>query len=162
MQHCKSPLSLLILPSILHILTLSLFFGLHPLFLATKLTLHLTSNKQEQVFTWTTDDSTLYYDNHETVRFRIEEEVWHDQAPTKATGGEGEEAPPKKSPYGIIASMEDSGMGPCLWWDGEGEEGGEEMEEWVTYVVDDVGEGRIWAWGMLVLRGDFQKLIWIF
>ncbi|KAG9237125.1 RNA polymerase III subunit Rpc25-domain-containing protein [Amylocarpus encephaloides] len=76
-------------------------------------------NDAEQVFTWTTEDTVLYYDNHETVRFRVEEERWHDQAPTKATGGENDQdvEERKVSPYGIIASMEDSGMGPCLWWD---------------------------------------------
>ncbi|CAG8971070.1 hypothetical protein HYALB_00009670 [Hymenoscyphus albidus] len=74
-------------------------------------------NTAEQCFIWNTGEDTLYYDNHEIVRFRVVNEVWTDQAPTKATG-DGEEIV-KKSPYGIIASMEDSGMGPCLWWDDE-------------------------------------------
>ena len=30
----------------------------------------------------------------------------------------------KVSPYVLKATMEDAGLGPCLWWDGE-----EEMEE---------------------------------
>lgn len=25
----------------------------------------------------------------------------------------------KSSPYQLIATMEDAGLGPCLWWDGE-------------------------------------------
>jgi hypothetical protein len=28
----------------------------------------------------------------------------------------------KRSPYKILASMADSGLGPCLWWDGDGAE----------------------------------------
>ena len=92
--------------------------------------LTLDSNDNEQVFTWVTEDATLYFDSHETVRIRVEEETWHDQAPTKATGGENGEDDSEKgkhAPYGIIASMEESGLGPCLWWDG-GEE--EEEESW--------------------------------
>jgi DNA-directed RNA polymerase III subunit RPC8 len=27
----------------------------------------------------------------------------------------------KKSPYMIYGTMEDAGLGPCLWWDGEEE-----------------------------------------
>jgi DNA-directed RNA polymerase III subunit RPC8 len=63
----------------------------------------------------------LFFDNHETVRFRIEEEEWYDQAPIgpKKDGVVQE----RKSPYKLVASMEDSGMGPCLWWDGMEEEG---------------------------------------
>jgi DNA-directed RNA polymerase III subunit RPC8 len=98
-----------------------------PLAYQTLLLLTLRSNDNEQVFTWVTDDATLYFDSHETVRIRVEEETWHDQAPTKATGGENEQDDGEKdkhAPYGIIASMEESGLGPCLWWDG-----GEEEEE---------------------------------
>jgi DNA-directed RNA polymerase III subunit RPC8 len=84
------------------------------------------SNDLEQVFTWVTDDATLYFDSHETVRIRVEEETWHDQAPTKATGGENEQDMEvennKQAPYGITASMEESGLGPCLWWDGDDED----------------------------------------
>lgn len=61
------------------------------------------------------------------MRFRVEEEHWHDQAPTKP--GNEELETKKMSPYMLTASMEDSGMGPCLWWDGDDEEGDEEMAE---------------------------------
>ncbi|KAF4629630.1 hypothetical protein G7Y89_g8507 [Cudoniella acicularis] len=81
-------------------------------------------NDKEQVFTWNTSETELYYDNHEKVRFRIEEEHWHDQTPV----GPGKEADENKlSPYTLTASMEDSGMGPCLWWDGEAEEEEDQM-----------------------------------
>ncbi len=59
----------------------------------------------------------LYYDNHETVRFRIEDEIWTDQSPV----GPREKEDPgaiKQSPYVLLGTMEDAGLGPCLWWDG--------------------------------------------
>ena len=60
----------------------------------------------------------LYYDNQETVRFRIEEERWHDQTPVGPIEKEDGSAV-KQSPYTLIATMEDAGLGPCLWWDEE-------------------------------------------
>jgi DNA-directed RNA polymerase III subunit RPC8 len=39
--------------------------------------------------------------------------------------GEGERGV-VAAPYVLRGTMEDAGLGPCLWWDGEGEgEGGE-------------------------------------
>ena len=92
----------------------------------------------DQLFVWHVPPSDpseppqdLIYDNQETVRFRIEEEIWTDQSPlgpkekedalglTTADAG-------KSSPYVIRGSMADAGLGPCLWWDGDDEgEGGE-------------------------------------
>lgn len=67
------------------------------------------------------------------MRFRIEEEHWFDQTPIGPAAreelGTTGAAPALKSPYTLVASMEDAGLGPCLWWDGEEEEGGEEMVE---------------------------------
>ncbi|KAH8657026.1 DNA-directed rna polymerase III 25 kd polypeptide [Tricladium varicosporioides] len=84
----------------------------------------------EQVYIWDageTDEEKLYFDNHEKVRFRIEEEKWHDQSP-QGPGKDGDGEGEGKSPYSLVAAMDDSGLGPCLWWDGE--EGVEEgMEE---------------------------------
>jgi len=36
-------------------------------------------------------------------------------------GGAGMGKGGKKSPYMIYGTMEDAGLGPCLWWDGEEE-----------------------------------------
>lgn len=72
---------------------------------------------------WKTDDDELFFDNHETVRLRIEEEEWNDAAPV-GPKREGEEEE-KKSPYKLVASMEEAGMGPCMWWD---EDAGGAME----------------------------------
>ena len=92
---------------------------------------YLSSSRDEQNWIWHTSEETqLYYDNQETVRFRIEAEHWHDQTPIGPTvkeeefGGFGIGGGDvgKKSPYTITASMEDPGLGPCLWWDGEDEE----------------------------------------
>jgi DNA-directed RNA polymerase III subunit RPC8 len=70
----------------------------------------------------------LYYDNHDTVRFRVDEEHWFDQSPKgpSAAALDPAAAPPR-SPYTLLASMEDAGLGPCLWWDGD-QDGDEEME----------------------------------
>ncbi|KAF2496673.1 hypothetical protein BU16DRAFT_525825 [Lophium mytilinum] len=60
-------------------------------------------NAVEKVWVWDTDDSELFYDNNETVRFRVENEHWDTN----------EERPP----YRIIGSMTISGLGPVLWWE---------------------------------------------
>lgn len=73
-----------------------------------------------------TDGQPLYYDNQETVRFRITEEIWTDQTPVGPSEKE-EDGGRKQSPYVLRATMEDAGLGPCLWWDGE--DGEEEEEE---------------------------------
>lgn len=74
------------------------------------------------------DGQKLYYDNQETVRFRVFDEVWTDQSPVGPLEKEDEGAV-KTSPYVLKASMQDAGLGPCLWWDGEEEEGEGEGEE---------------------------------
>lgn len=62
------------------------------------------------------------------MRFRIEEEHWFDQSPIGPSATDPAAAEVAKSPYTLVASMEDPGLGPCLWWDGDGgeEEEGEE------------------------------------
>lgn len=90
-----------------------------------------TSSRDDQNYQWThPSGDTFYYDNHDTVRFRVEEEHWFDQTPAGPSAAAPDPAAqPAKSPYTLLASMEDSGLGPCLWWDGEMEEGEEEGEE---------------------------------
>lgn len=78
---------------------------------------------------WQNGDEEMYFDKHETVRFRIEGERWHDQTPTAPPDPEHLAEPVKKtSPYSIIGSMMEDGLGPCLWWDGDPEQGQEEDE----------------------------------
>lgn len=76
---------------------------------------------------WMSEGTPLYFDNHETVRFRIEKEHWFDQSPVGPKEKE-EGLVVKQSPYVIEASMEDPGLGPVLWWDGRDEEQEEEEE----------------------------------
>ncbi|KAF2836406.1 DNA-directed rna polymerase III 25 kd polypeptide [Patellaria atrata CBS 101060] len=87
-------------------------------------------NTAEQVWVWTTDDGTeLFFDNHEIVLLRIEDEQWHDQTPQQPNVlgdiEESEEVPP----YILTASMAQAGLGPTVWWGGEEEVGGEEPSE---------------------------------
>jgi DNA-directed RNA polymerase III subunit RPC8 len=50
------------------------------------------------------------------VRFRVEEEHWFDHTPL---GPQADDAhAPQRPPYSLVGSMEDPGLGPCLWWDG--------------------------------------------
>ncbi|KAF2085684.1 DNA-directed RNA polymerase III 25 kd polypeptide [Saccharata proteae CBS 121410] len=70
----------------------------------------------ESVWVWTTENGDeLFFDLEETVRFRVEAEFWHDQSPqapqTEDTQTE------RTSPYKIIASMQQAGLGPTLWWE---------------------------------------------
>ncbi|CAL3966329.1 hypothetical protein PZA11_003016 [Diplocarpon coronariae] len=87
----------------------------------------------DQHFIWKPDPTDpnsedLHFDTHETVRVRIEEEIWTDQSPIgpREKALEGGEAV-KSHPYVLVGSMEDAGLGPCLWWDGDEEE--MEMDE---------------------------------
>ncbi|KIM97708.1 hypothetical protein OIDMADRAFT_105227 [Oidiodendron maius Zn] len=83
-------------------------------------------SRDEQNYQWPVSPADkLFYDNHDTVRFRIEEEHWFDQSPLGPSAANDLNAPASAhSPYTLVASMEDPGLGPCLWWDGEGEEEG--------------------------------------
>jgi len=94
-------------------------------------------NHEQQLYVWETDGQTLYYDNQEVVRFRIEDEIWTDQSPAGPRDAEGAVGiggavngggggvngatggVEKEVPFKLIGSMEDAGLGPCLWWDGE-------------------------------------------
>lgn len=82
------------------------------------------SNSAEDAWVWKTDDGVeLFFDRNETVRFRVEAETWNDLAPENRPGETHDTEEFSKSPYTITASMQQSGLGPLLWWeDGDGEE----------------------------------------
>lgn len=67
------------------------------------------SDAAESVWVWTNDGTPYYFDKGERVRLRVEEEVWHDQAPDdridheKAT--DGEEKRPRRSAWRIVVSL---------------------------------------------------------
>lgn len=67
------------------------------------ITSHFTSVGAEHVWVWTTDQQDeLFFDLEETVRFRVEAEVWTDQSPQAPTT---DDTPiERKSPYRIIVS----------------------------------------------------------
>lgn len=81
-------------------------------------------NSAEDAWVWKTDDGVeLFFDRNETVRFRVEAETWNDLAPENRPGETHDTEEFSKSPYTITASMQQSGLGPLLWWeDGDGEE----------------------------------------
>lgn len=85
-------------------------------------------DQAQGVWVWDCDGSELYYDLQESVRFRVEGEEWVDSQPRgPSKDDDGDDADEERvSPYLIEAGMEDPGLGPCLWWDGEAEDGDEE------------------------------------
>ena len=87
--------------------------------------LTLDSNSAEDAWVWKTDEGVeLFFDRGETVRFRVEAETWNDLAPQSRPGEARDADDFAKSPYTITASMQQSGLGPLLWWvEGDGEEG---------------------------------------
>jgi len=70
----------------------------------TKTPLH--SDATESVWVWTNDGTPFYFDKGERVRLRVEEEVWHDQAPDDRIDGgkaeDGEEKKPRRSAWRIV------------------------------------------------------------
>ncbi|KAL1297681.1 hypothetical protein AAFC00_006233 [Neodothiora populina] len=96
-------------------------------------------DQAEQTWVWSAGEGNdFFFDNYETVRFRVEGETWTDLSPDKqmaqAEQAENDEQTETRiSPYEITASMQQSGLGPLLWWDQEddpidGEEYAEEGE----------------------------------
>lgn len=88
---------------------------------------------------WTSEDgSQFYFDKAERVRFRVEEEIWTDQAvdedggdlvveraPQPADGDDDDGARARReednrrknrTPWRLVASMQQGGMGVLTWW----------------------------------------------
>ena len=53
------------------------------------------------------------------MRFRVDSEQWNDQAPLGPEKQDDNQESVRviEAPYKIVASMEETGLGPCLWWD---------------------------------------------
>lgn len=66
---------------------------------------HIHSEENEQVYIWRNDDTELYFDKGDIVRFRVENEEWHDQnlfaPPAK---GDTTSEIERKVPYSIVVS----------------------------------------------------------
>ncbi|CAP67800.1 uncharacterized protein PODANS_1_16825 [Podospora anserina S mat+] len=79
------------------------------------------SVEAEKVWLWKSDEETqLYYDTHEIVRFMVLEERWYTQPPTKPKESTDSDAPTKttyQAPYSIIGTMAAPGLGITLWWE---------------------------------------------
>lgn len=75
------------------------------------------SKHNEQIYVWqASPDFPLYFDKHETVRVRIESEIWTDQTPVGPKDKEDTNVV-VTSPYALRGSMQEAGLGPCIWWD---------------------------------------------
>ena len=71
---------------------------------------------KDQLWIWPGEGNDFYYDKNEWVRIRIESELWHDITPTGPSKRGDTTTSERKSPYSIIASMRESGLGPVVWW----------------------------------------------
>lgn len=73
----------------------------------------------EQLWVWESENGSLYWDIHETVRLAVVGEEWNDQTPTKPTASMDEETPQevKLPPYIVKGSMKAEGLGCTLWWE---------------------------------------------
>ncbi|EON61957.1 hypothetical protein W97_01175 [Coniosporium apollinis CBS 100218] len=82
----------------------------------------------EGCFVWTTEEGTEYFfDNNETVRFRVEAETWHDALPQGPTRRDQDVEGEKREPlYCLVGSMQQGGLGPLLWWAGNEEPAAED------------------------------------
>ncbi|EFR02068.1 DNA-directed RNA polymerase III polypeptide [Nannizzia gypsea CBS 118893] len=72
---------------------------------------------KDQVWIWDNGEGGIFYfDVGETVRFRVEQEEWHDQVPSAPDLQDGVAAPDRKPPYSIVGSMQVAGLGLVAWW----------------------------------------------
>lgn len=91
------------------------------------------------VFIWRNEGedgevSELYYERNERVRFRVEEEIWNDQAADEEDGGDlglvalsvasgpgqedkAKDKAGKKPAWSLIVSMGQPPLGPVVWWE---------------------------------------------
>ncbi|KAF2442597.1 hypothetical protein P171DRAFT_434070 [Karstenula rhodostoma CBS 690.94] len=83
----------------------------------------------ENAWVWSPPDGEeFFFDKGETVLLRVEREEWFDQKPSIVQKDENGNVVERRGvPWRIIASMNQSGLGPCMWW--EGQEGEEEEGE---------------------------------
>ncbi|KAJ4345379.1 DNA-directed RNA polymerase III complex subunit Rpc25 [Didymosphaeria variabile] len=88
----------------------------------------------ENAWVWSPPDGEeFFFDKGETVLLRVEREEWFDQKPSIVQKDEhGNVVERRGVPWRIIASMNQSGLGPCMWWEsqeGEEEEGEQQLLE---------------------------------
>ena len=76
----------------------------------------------------------MYIELHDTLRVRVESDAFYDDepGPPKATEGVAMQRERKRSPYTVVCSMAEQGLGPLAWWAGatsQDMEGNDGMEE---------------------------------
>ncbi|KIJ55480.1 hypothetical protein M422DRAFT_220177 [Sphaerobolus stellatus SS14] len=74
--------------------------------------------------------SRMYIDRNELARVRVESDEFFDDepGPPKAAEGVVVQKPPKRSPFQIICSMAEQGLGPVSWWDNAAAMGADEED----------------------------------
>ncbi|ODQ66550.1 hypothetical protein NADFUDRAFT_45986 [Nadsonia fulvescens var. elongata DSM 6958] len=79
---------------------------------------------KEQAWVWRTEDNELYMDTNEKIRFRIEEEQFHDLLPRIAPSNPNlkpdeasEYSANQIPPYALIGSCQSDGVGLISWWE---------------------------------------------
>ncbi|KAL2918837.1 DNA-directed RNA polymerase III complex subunit Rpc25 [Polyrhizophydium stewartii] len=95
-------------------------------------TTNTRSDNAEGVWVWKYDGNDLFMDREEPIRFRVEQETFVDVGPVKepkllpggmrpqtpgAAGGTGVDEQTRESPYTIIGSIADNGLGLLSWWE---------------------------------------------
>ncbi|KAF2859096.1 hypothetical protein K470DRAFT_259127 [Piedraia hortae CBS 480.64] len=92
-----------------------------------------TDEEGRNVFVWRTEGSEegIYFDEGEICMVRVDAEVWKDLDPRlRGTGELAKDAfGLVPSPYRLVGSMQQTGLGPTLWWCGEEGNGQEAPEE---------------------------------
>ena len=69
------------------------------------------SNVREQCWVWNNEGTEYFYDKHEWVRVRVEQEHWHDQSPMVPSESESAAATERKSPFSITVCCSDDSCG---------------------------------------------------
>jgi len=75
-----------------------------------------TYDVKENVWIWDNDGNQFYMDKNEIIRFRVEDEKFHDQLPVPLHLQADRKEDETKPPYRIIASAQQAGMGLVSWW----------------------------------------------
>lgn len=74
------------------------------------------SDHHEQHWIWYNDGNKFEFEKYLWVRVRVEDEIWHDTSPTAPHNSQEATASERKSPYRIVASMQQAGLGVVSWW----------------------------------------------
>eukprot|EP00048_Salpingoeca_helianthica_P002609 m.58812 g.58812 ORF g.58812 m.58812 type:complete len:199 (-) comp12206_c0_seq1:37-633(-) len=75
---------------------------------------------KDSVWFWQTGESEAFLDLQQEIRFRVVEDLFVDitphEAPPSTVAVAAEEETRKRSPYTIVGSIDDDGLGLTIWW----------------------------------------------